>query len=130
MSLLTWTKRFSVGIEEMDKQHKIIFEVINELFSSMKQGQENKNVIPLIKKLKNYTLEHFNREEEMLRAQNDPLLAWQKKEHENFIAKINEFINKLNTKSSPVLEIEISNFLMNWWDNHITNGDKQYSPKS
>jgi len=39
MALLTWNDRLSVGIREMDEQHKILVELTNQLYDAMGTGQ-------------------------------------------------------------------------------------------
>ena len=39
MALLTWNSKYSVGVEAMDKQHTMLFTMINDLHAAMSKGQ-------------------------------------------------------------------------------------------
>lgn len=42
MALIEWESKFSVGVFEIDNQHKQLVKIINTLFDAMKQGAGNK----------------------------------------------------------------------------------------
>ncbi len=128
MPLMKWTDQYSVGIGEMDEQHKVIFDIINELFDSLREGNDS-DVLGIINRLQQYTQEHFAEEEQMLEEAKNPELVWQREEHLEFEKKVEEFKQKAAKESLLPLEKELSRFLMTWWNKHILDGDKKYAPK-
>ena len=39
--LITWSPAFSVGITEIDRQHKKLVDLVNKLYRALKNGQGN-----------------------------------------------------------------------------------------
>ena len=68
MALLTWSSKYSVGVQRMDEQHTVLFGMLNDLHESMMKGQAKQIVGPLLKKLAAYTQEHFTAEEGLMRT--------------------------------------------------------------
>ena len=126
MALMKWTDRYSVGIGKMDEQHKIIFDIINELFESLKGGIGS-DVLGLINRLSQYTQQHFKEEERVLESLSHPDLEWQKEEHLKFYKTVEAFKKKAARESFSSINVELSHFLMMWWNNHILEGDKKYA---
>lgn len=68
-----WNCQYSVGDEEIDKQHKKLFSIIDKVADIMEVGDEAKAQHACregIKFFKNYTLNHFAHEEEFMRSLN------------------------------------------------------------
>lgn len=128
MPLMKWTDQYSVGIGAMDDQHRIIFDIINELFDAIRSGQQG-DVLGVINRLVDYTQVHFNEEEEMLKEKNDPTLDWQQREHKIFFTEVDKFKQQAAQGGFLPLEKDLSRFLMTWWNKHILEGDKKYAPK-
>jgi len=39
MALMTFGQSYSVGVQSIDSQHKVLFEIVNELYAAMMKGQ-------------------------------------------------------------------------------------------
>jgi len=61
MPLLTWNPEMSVGVHALDEDHKRLIAMINERIP-MLAGQHDV-VGGVLRRLANYTVEHFQREE-------------------------------------------------------------------
>ena len=126
MSLIEWNDNYSVNIAEIDKQHKRLFDLINEIYDAMKQRKTQEILGKAIAQLVNYTKTHFSYEENILDKYSYPALSNQKKEHELFVAKILDFEDGFN-ENRLFLSTEITNFLKDWLITHIQGADKNYS---
>ena len=77
-----FTKDCMINIEQIDNEHRQLFQVINE---SIELINKTDDVMPLcnnlLKSLKDYSLNHFAHEEAYMEEINDPELSLQKKEH-------------------------------------------------
>ncbi len=65
MALLIWNQGMSVGVRVLDEDHKKLIAMINELHASMMEGHSNEIVGGVLRRLANYTVEHFQREEKL-----------------------------------------------------------------
>jgi len=126
MSLITWNNSFSVGVGEIDKQHQLLIEIINELHGAMTAGKGKEVLSSTLKKLIDYTKTHFSFEEVLFKQ-----FAYENTqdhviEHEQFVKKVAEF-NDGFSRGDSALSIEVLNFLISWLTNHIKNEDKRYA---
>jgi hemerythrin-like metal-binding protein len=127
MALLTWGQSYSVGVNKVDSQHKVLFEIINELHAAMLKGQAQVLTGPLLKKLADYTRNHFSAEEAMMSAAKYPGLAEHQKKHIALVKQVDDYIARFD-KGEITLNLHLLNFLRDWLTNHIQKVDKEYSP--
>lgn len=125
MPLFEWNDSYSVGITEMDNEHKKLFAIINELFDGLKAGKGRDILDGIFNQLKDYTRVHFSDEEILMKRYEYPGLEEQKKQHEAFIDKIRVEENK-SKGGAFLVSVEILGFLRDWLTTHIQKFDKQY----
>lgn len=126
MAFLNWTDNLSVGVSELDSQHKTWIGYLNQLYDAMSAGQGAAALKPILDGLVQYTNTHFSAEERYMQKYAYPGLAEQKKAHEEFTRKVNELKERFNS-GQTLLSVETLNFLKNWLSNHIQVADKRYS---
>ena len=63
MSLLTWQNDYSVGVKELDQQHRKMFDLINQFYDSMIEARNKDNVKKTLKELVEYSHSHLATEE-------------------------------------------------------------------
>ncbi|MCX6121284.1 MAG: bacteriohemerythrin [Ignavibacteriales bacterium] len=127
MPLIEWDNAFSVGNREIDEHHKKFFHIINMLFDSMKTGEKEEILLPVLKELQQYVQYHFKAEESLMKMYAYPNISSHKAEHEDAIQKVNKFIIDYERKDDK-LAIDVLNFLSNWLQNHILQTDRKYIP--
>jgi len=126
MAAITWNESMSVKINSIDEQHKKLFEMINDFYNNISKRSNDELILKLVSGMKNYTVMHFSTEERYMKQYKYPSYELHKKEHEDFIAKVNALEEKLK-KGTIIVSFEITNFLKDWIKHHIQNTDKQYS---
>ncbi len=121
---IEWSDDFSVGIQEIDEQHKVLVGILNELSEAIddRRGTEVRNVI--IDRLLEYTRIHFTVEESLMRILGYPKYEEHKHEHERLISQVIDFISKIT--SDNMSSYELLFFLRSWLLNHIMKSDKAY----
>lgn len=125
MALFNWSDKYSVGVIELDNQHKELVNILNEIFDAMSAGKSNEALGRIISKLVNYTRIHFSTEEKYMQKYNYPGYSAQKREHDAFIEKIQNFQKDFNS-GKLTLSLDVSSFLKNWLIQHISGEDKKY----
>jgi hemerythrin len=128
MSLLTWNPQMSVGVRQLDDDHKKLIAMINELHAGMLAGHSADVVGGVLRRLVNYTVEHFNREEALFAKTNYPGAVAHKREHENLKKQVAAEIEKFQSGANAGLGMEMLNFLRDWLKHHIQESDKSYGP--
>jgi hemerythrin len=125
MPLITWNDQLSVNIAIIDSQHQKLVEMINRLHDAMKAGEAKDSLKTIVAELMQYTGSHFQTEERYFDQFGYSDTAAHKKEHADFVAKVSEFKDGLDT-GALTLSIEVMQFLSNWLKSHIKGTDQQY----
>ena len=106
-----WKDKYSVGDLEIDKQHKGLFELGNEL----PEVSGEQDVKPIIMQLFKYTREHFSAEEEMMNRIGFTYLAKHKKLHGGLKKAsgigLDVFTKAISDKKEQIRDIESTNGL-------------------
>ena len=126
MALFTWGDKFSVGIVSIDDQHKELVKYLNDLHDGMLGGKGSDVTGPILDGLVAYTVKHFAYEEKIFADQAYPDAAAHKKEHENLVAQVSDFVGKFKA-GKVTISTEIMNFLKDWLTKHILGTDKKYT---
>jgi hemerythrin-like metal-binding protein len=127
MSLIEWDDAFSVGNKQLDEHHKKFFHIINILHDAMKNGEEEKVLLTVLKELQQYVQYHFKAEETLMKIHAYPDYSSHKAEHEDAIQKVNKFMLDYERQEEN-LAIDVLNFLSNLFQNHILHTDRKYIP--
>lgn len=124
MAYIIWKESFNIGVQEMDDQHRLLVNYINDLYESIQAGNSEDNVEIILNKLTEYIQLHFAAEEAILKSVNYPLLDSQIKQHEYYVSELNflksGFLDEAQTAQNMLL------FLKDWFLHHITTEDLKY----
>ena len=66
MSLFAWNETYSIGVTEIDAQHRRLFSLADELHSAMNAGKGKAVLRKVLHDLITYTQTHFAAEERMM----------------------------------------------------------------
>ncbi len=122
--LINWTQDFEI-CDLVDKQHKKLIELLNQLYTAFLQNQSHQMLLDIISELKKYTIYHFKTEEAIFDKFGFVFSREHKNEHKFFTDKVREFAFKY-FHNPDLLTVEILDFLFNWVINHILLSDKKY----
>lgn len=125
MALFNWTDKFSVDVKTFDEQHKNLINLINDLYDAMKLGKGNQILGKIFDSLIDYTKNHFNDEEEVMRKVFYPEYLNHKSEHVKLTDKVLEYKKKFEN-NEILISVDLLGFLRDWLTNHIMNTDKKY----
>lgn len=126
MPLLTWEQKHSVGVKELDDQHKKLFEIINRLFDAMQASKDITELNAILADMDDYAHYHFATEEKYFDQFNFEDKEAHTAQHRAFDEKAENFIKK-NALGDSTLSFDVLDFLEDWWLGHINNVDKQYT---
>src|SRR5271157_3698813 len=123
VQLFEWSEESSVGIPELDAQHRHLIELLGELAMCMHSGEGG--FAPAALKEVNRSAEwHLQREELVLRIRGYPGYREHKAEHDAYRKKAASLQVHSDRRD---LGIGIVNFLTEWWKFHILISDQQYA---
>ncbi len=126
MSLVKWDKSFSVGVREMDEQHVVLIDLINTFYDRIGKGERKENFSTLLHGLKEYAEMHFIVEEDYMMLFGFDGYQDHKKEHDNFLVKVEEFEAKF-MQGELLLSYDVLSFLSLWLVDHMKGVDKKYT---
>jgi len=122
--LFTWYNRFSINNEEIDKQHKALFDIFNRLYDNCVERDNYFNFTPIILELVEYTNYHFSAEEQYMRDTGYKNIDKHISEHRIFTGTILQLQSDGYIKDYEQAK-ELLIFLRNWILNHIMVEDKK-----
>lgn len=135
---ISWSKDYSIGVEQLDNQHKKLIFLINRLevltmYDPIHTDFRNR-LDNIMAELINYTILHFSTEEVLMDMFDYEDSVEHKRTHAHFIDMIKVEQEKLNllieqkdwVEVSKELEI-ILKYLQNWLLTHILKSDKKYT---
>lgn len=123
--MIAWKDSYDIGVEKIDCQHRQLLAKLNEFFDACSKQQGKEQIEETLKFLKEYTLEHFSNEEDLMADIDFPELTEHRKTHAEFVQTVLELEETLKTKGPSVLStIKLNRTLTDWLLNHINKCDK------
>jgi hemerythrin len=119
-----WKECYSVSEPSLDAQHRQIIGILNDLYAAIDAGQEYDELKGLLDRMVTYTMNHFNHEEDLLRACGYPDFENHKSLHDSMRRRT----MGLRGHASLVTGRDLLNFTRDWWISHIQGEDKCYVP--
>jgi hemerythrin len=131
MALMQWSERMSVGVPELDADHKELIKVINQLDADAEDETRLSAVRQSLFALLRYAEYHFAREEKVMAACQYPELREHKLEHRDFVDRINQLHRRFDDDPEAAAEVvnrSLLEFLQDWLNHHILIEDMAYRP--
>jgi len=123
--LLPWSDQLSVGIQEIDEQHKVLVDLINQLHEAIEQHHGADVCVQIMDKLCEYTKIHFAVEESILRILGYPDYDDHKAHHNMLLSQVQELRYKMDHEDHSI-SFELLYFLKKWLTIHILEEDSAY----
>ena len=121
-----WKDRFSVGIPELDAQHRGLLDLINKIGElADARGTVNSSAFGALNEMIRYADNHFRTEEGYLQRYGYPGYSEQKKEHEAFVERAFSMAQDLEKESGLSLGAIIF-YLEDWYVDHVLGIDQGY----
>jgi hemerythrin len=120
-----FTKDCMIGISQLDEEHAKLFKILNDAIDMDNYLDDITQVSKdLIDNLRDYAHTHFAHEEAYMEKIHDPELERQKREHQVFASKIEEFeLDECTPAESKKVFEEFINYLIKWLYHHILSSD-------
>lgn len=121
-----WSDEYSVGVEEIDAQHKTLFELLGKLQQAIHAKHGSAACIEILDELVAYTKVHFTLEESLMRLSHYPDLEAHQKRHRELVTEVEAMYEKIHNGGGAI-SFELLHFLRNWLTKHILSEDMRYS---
>jgi len=126
MPLVEWSdEKLSVKVGMIDRQHKKMVGMINELYDSVEAKKEKELLAQLLIKLVHYTHYHFATEEKYFKQHNYPELTAHKVQHDQLREQVADLDERYYT-GDKMITPEVMKLLNNWLFDHIIGADRKF----
>ncbi len=123
---LQWDEKYSTGNDEVDTQHKQLFDYLNELEDRIEKGASQQWAEQFMAAVGLYTRTHFCFEEMCMRRAKCAVAAQNKVQHTKLLAAFVAMNNRFKQEGiSDDLLQQLKAFLTSWLVNHIMKIDIQ-----
>jgi hemerythrin len=127
MKTIEWQDEYTVGVKELDDQHRSLLNTINMLLEEQRDKYEAAKFSPALSSLIHYAYTHFATEERYLLQVHFPDLKQHVLEHIDFIMKTLGLALRIES-SGDESRIELLRYLKEWYSSHVLGTDRQYIP--
>ena len=122
MKDLVWSKILSVGVDEIDEDHRKLIQIFNILNHAVAEGDSPEYLAATLEELINCTVWHFSHEERLMLKHRYPETAQHKAEHRELIQTAKELQQGLLQAGKPMVDQQVE-FLERWLTEHILTAD-------
>jgi len=121
MEIAIWSSRYETGNQVIDIQHRALFNAINRLAESFRAGNSSRQVKESLAFLAQYTSEHFQTEEALMREAGFAGVAAHAAVHAQLMGQVGDLQSRLDEGQPVTMEVMI--FLADWLTHHIDEVD-------
>jgi hemerythrin-like metal-binding protein len=123
---IEWDENLSVGVKEIDEQHKMMVYRLNELSVAIDRDAESSILYQTMNFLIEYTEHHFGTEEKYMIENNYPRSDYHKEKHNEFKRTLKNLAQSfIEDGATPELTNQVNIFLVNWLIDHIKGVDQE-----
>ncbi len=122
---MVWTDDFSVGVAEIDAQHRELVEMINALQSAMLIDTRSLEAKRILDELVEYTARHFQSEEDYMIQAHFPEYEEHKLAHDEFVEKVHDLVSRADW-GTDLLGLELLESMKSWLEEHLLDADRRY----
>jgi len=123
MEFIKWSKEVELNVPIIDKQHKNMVKLTNQLYKEL-EANKKAQIKKILKLIVDDTKHHFETEERLIEEYKMENFISHKLEHQRFLNKINGVYQNIKVGKSE-LTIDDLNSIKVWFFNHIDFKDSK-----
>ncbi|HSH43594.1 MAG TPA: bacteriohemerythrin, partial [Arenicellales bacterium] len=118
MALIEWKDEYRVGVEDVDREHRELIELINTLYERMGDAGGDIDVMEFLGEVYARIASHFALEEQVMRRHDYDELAEHKADHEHLLDEIRDIMD--DYEDGRLLDHEeLARRLDRWFSEHF-----------
>ena len=126
LMLMNWKEEYKLNIENIDKEHKTLFELGNDLLNRIYVDKDQIEIKRSIDELIEHTKTHFANEEILMKQKNYYGINKHLAEHENLIRSIEKKYDKIIKAEDIEEKAKFLTFIIEWIIRHIIDEDRKF----
>lgn len=125
---IVWQEQYSVGIDSIDVQHKMVIDLLNNNYQALKNGAVTRAYVDdFLDRLLIYTETHFRYEEMLMEFAGFDHLREHAQYHREMCLKTKGISLSLTKDFTEQFQLA-HKMLRDWWLHHILEIDREYVP--
>jgi hemerythrin-like metal-binding protein len=128
MALIEWKDAFSVGIADVDHEHRELIELINKLHAAMSGGNSSLTVLDFLGEIHAHVSAHFALEEKIMREHNYDQYQDHKDDHERLLDEIRDIMDDYE-EDAYFSDEEFASSVEHWFTGHFKTRDSRLHRK-
>ncbi|MFC1665382.1 bacteriohemerythrin [Pseudomonadota bacterium] len=122
MSQLIWSNEYSIGVPDIDHEHRQLIEFINRLYKKLGENGSEMTVEDFLNEVYKIMSAHFTHEEKMMREHNYAHYADHKSDHALLLDEIKELMFDFRETSEFDKDV-LNEHLERWFTIHFRTKD-------
>ena len=127
MSFVVWDEKYDLGIENIDRDHKTLFDLFDQFHEAYAADKGIESLDAVFSVLLDYVETHFRREEKLMESIHYPNLASHHETHGALKEQVLDYYARFKRGDVKIGKtgvcLEILGFLKNWLHFHILEDD-------
>lgn len=125
MTLLQWQETFSVGVAEVDHEHRELIDLINTLHTALGTERSGERVEAFLGEIFADISAHFALEERVMRERRYDALAEHKGDHERLLDELRDIMDA-QADGSALDDAQLGAVLAEWFGRHFRTHDARF----
>ena len=122
MALIEWRDEFSVGVSDVDLEHRQLIGLINRLHAALAKENAQVSVLDFLAEINAHIAAHFALEEKIMREHGYDQYAEHKQDHERLLDEIRDIMDDYE-ENALYSDAELSERLERWFSEHFRTRD-------
>ncbi|WP_177419591.1 bacteriohemerythrin [endosymbiont of Lamellibrachia barhami] len=118
---MEWQKKFEVGHNKIDMEHRVFFELVKSIAAAEAQGASRDKIRRLIAETTKYAEFHFLSEENIMIDVGYPEFEEHRELHKSLLRKMQKYVVSFESGDSDIHDLV--DFLVDWFVKHTTTKD-------
>ena len=114
-----------MGSQDLDQQHQVLADTLNDLNQAMMMGGEEEHAEQMLRNLLAITCEHFAAEETILANAGCGALETHRARHRELVRKIELYLQRCE-RGEVTFHVHLMNFLRDWLRMHIERVERAF----
>jgi hemerythrin-like metal-binding protein len=123
MPIVTWSDEYNVNVEKIDKQHRHLLQLVNNLHAAVEARIDKDELKTMLIELTEFTRKHFATEEQLMNKYDYPGQKAHHKEHKMLLRHLGDLVAAVSKGKYPTFysDYDVST---DWALTHIIAHDK------
>ncbi|MCB1831717.1 MAG: hemerythrin family protein [Chromatiaceae bacterium] len=123
MPIVTWSEEYDVNVEKIDKQHRHLLQLVNDLHAAVEACIDKNKLRKMLIELTEFTRTHFATEEQLMIKHDYPEKNAHQKEHKMLLRHLGDLVTAVSNGKYPTFysDYDVST---DWALVHINEYDK------